>query len=369
MEGLEVSGFWNGRRVLVTGHTGFKGAWLCLWLERLGAEVRGLALAPDTAPALSDLLDAVPWDAATLTDVCDAGKVARDVAVARPEIVFHLAAQPLVRRSHADPVETFAVNVMGTVNLLQALRASPATRAVVVVTTDKVYENDGAGRPFSEGDPLGGSDPYSASKACAELVARSFRASFFRNGPALATARAGNVVGGGDLSADRLVPDAVRALAAARPLELRYPDSTRPWQHVLEPLSGYLALARSLVERPDQTPEAVNFGPEPDGTVPVARMVEVLAAALGATIPWRTSPGCHPVEATALTLRSDLAARTLGWRPRLSLAETLAWTADWYRAHRDGADMRAFSLAQVAAYETIGQASGTRPSAREGLAA
>ncbi|WP_043879549.1 CDP-glucose 4,6-dehydratase [Azorhizobium caulinodans] len=351
---MGVSGFWAGRRVLVTGHTGFKGAWLCLWLERLGAQVSALALPPDTAPALYDVLSPWPGQTHATIDIRDRAALASAVAEAEPQIVLHLAAQALVRRSYAEAVETFATNIMGTVNLLDAVRGVPGVEAVVVVTTDKVYANDNAGRPFSEGDTLGGKDPYSNSKACAELVTQSYRDSFFTtHGPRIATARAGNVIGGGDWSADRLVPDFVRALGKGEPVRLRYPDSVRPWQHVLEPLSGYLALAEALVTRPADAPLALNFGPDPASFASVAQVADGLGTAFGVETPWLPAGGTHPPEASALLLASDLAAATLGWRPRLPMADTIAWTADWYRAHREGADMRAFTLAQIAAYEEL----------------
>ncbi|MFG1399396.1 CDP-glucose 4,6-dehydratase [Roseixanthobacter pseudopolyaromaticivorans] len=351
---MAVSDFWNGRRVLVTGHTGFKGAWLCLWLEKLGAKVSAIALPAEGSPALYDLL--APWDgqAHYHGDVCAARPLAELVAKARPQVVFHLAAQALVRQSYAAPEDTFATNVMGTANLLAAVRDTQGVEAVVVVTTDKVYANDGAGTPFAEDDRLGGKDPYSASKACAELVAASFRESFFKaSGPALATARAGNVVGGGDWAAHRLVPDFVRALQAGEPIRLRYPASVRPWQHVLEPLSGYLALAQVLVERPRDAPPAVNFGPYPESFATVAQVADALGAAFGRPLPWTRDGANHPPEADALRLHSDLAARTLGWQPLLSMQDTLTWTAEWYRAQTEGADMRAFCLAQIARYEDL----------------
>ncbi|GGF49371.1 CDP-glucose 4,6-dehydratase [Azorhizobium oxalatiphilum] len=351
---MGVSGFWAGRRVLVTGHTGFKGAWLCLWLERLGAQVSALALAPDTQPALYEVLG--PWagQSHAIVDIRDRAALAGAVEEVQPQIVLHLAAQALVRRSYADPVETFATNIMGTVNLLEAVRGVPGVEAVVVATTDKVYANDNAGRPFSEDDTLGGKDPYSNSKACAELVTQSYRDSFFRDhGAKIATARAGNVIGGGDWSLDRLVPDFVRALGKGEPVRLRYPDSVRPWQHVLEPLSGYLTLAQALVERPDAAPKAVNFGPDPESFASVAQVADGLGVAFGMETAWLPSGGVHPPEASALLLSSARAAETLGWTPRLAMDTTISWTADWYRAHRAGADMRAFSLAQIAAYEEL----------------
>lgn len=347
-----MSGFWQGRRVLVTGQTGFKGAWLCLWLERLGARVTAVGLQPDTDPSLHRLLS--PFDGQThhIGDIRNLGAMERLVAMAQPEIVFHLAAEALVRRSYDDPVASFATNVMGTVNLLQALRRAARLRAVVLVTTDKVYANDEAGKPFEETDRLGGKDPYSASKACTELVAQSFRASFFADGgPAIATARAGNVVGGGDWAEDRLIPDFVRAMVKGEPLRLRSPMAIRPWQHVVEPLAGYLSLAETLATRPAGMPAALNFGPDPAQFASVAKVAETLGRAFDLALPWLPAGGPNPPEAQHLRLSSKLAAETLGWRPLLSFDETLAWTADWYRAHRDGADMRSVTEAQIAAYE------------------
>jgi len=356
------SALWQGRRVLVTGQTGFKGAWLCLWLERLGAKVNALALPPES-PALYQSL--TPWQGQVhrFGDIRDAETVQRAVAEAAPEVVFHLAAQAQVRRAYADPVGTYATNVMGTVNLLEAIAAQPGVRAVVVATTDKVYANphtptaQGApmrDRPFVESDPLGGSDPYSASKAAAELVCRSYRVTrLSRSGTALATARAGNVVGGGDFSSDRLVPDFVRALRAGEPIALRYPDAVRPWQHVLEPLAGYLALAEALLDRPELVPPALNFGPAPHEAARVAEVADALAAAFGVRSPWRQADGLHPPEAPHLRLNSDLAAQTLGWRPRLSLAQTLDWTAEWYRAEAEAGDVRALCHAQIERFSAL----------------
>src|SRR5580704_2743255 len=251
--------FWRTRRVLLTGHTGFKGAWMSLWLESLGAEITGYALAPAGEPNLWSMVGAAPNAGAprsVIADIRDARRVAEAVAQADPQIVIHMAAQALVRESYRDPLNTYATNVMGTAALLQACRPLAHLECVIVVTSDKVYENLGEGRAFDESDRLGGHDPYSNSKACAELVTASFRDSFFADGPPIATARAGNVIGGGDWSEDRLIPDCVRALIEAEPVSLRYPDAIRPWQHVLEPLSGYLALAQALVCSPSGAPRA-----------------------------------------------------------------------------------------------------------------
>ncbi|HVF75633.1 MAG TPA: CDP-glucose 4,6-dehydratase [Acidimicrobiales bacterium] len=345
--------FWRSRRVLVTGHTGFKGAWLALWLEHLGASVTGLALPPETPDGIFGLLGS--WDGldSRIIDLRDADAVIAAVADTDPDVVLHLGAQALVRRGYADPVGTYDTNVMGTAHVLRGVEAAPAVKAVVVVTSDKVYANDGAGRPFTESDPLGHGDPYSNSKACTELLVASWRASFLGpKGVPVATARAGNVVGGGDVAEDRLVPDALRALAAADVLRLRNPDAVRPWQHVLEPLAGYLLLAQRLVEGDQAVPDAVNFGPDEESCRSVSDVVQKVFELTG-TGKWEHEGGEQPPEATLLRLDSSLARERLGWRPRLDLDDTLAWTVDWWRAQREGADMRAFSLAQIATFEEL----------------
>src|SRR4051812_24320220 len=269
--------FWRGRRVLVTGHTGFKGSWLCLWLHALGAEVTGFAGPPPTEPSLFDAARVHEGLTSLTGDVRDLGRLVDVLRRARPEVVVHLAAQPIVRRSHREPVETFATNVLGTVNLLEAVRtAAPDVRAVVSVTSDKCYRNVGTERGYREDDALGGRDPYSSSKACQELVSAAYRDTYFAGATALATARAGNVIGGGDWAQDRLVPDLMRAALAGRPVTVRSPDSVRPWQHVLNPLSGYLRLAERLWDDGDAFAEAWNFGPEAQDARPVAWMVEHL---------------------------------------------------------------------------------------------
>jgi CDP-glucose 4,6-dehydratase len=340
--------FWQGRKVLLTGHTGFKGAWMSVWLRTLGADATGLALAPATTPNLWSLVGRGVHS--VIGDITDAALVRDVIAQVRPQIVIHMAAQALVRDSYRDPLRTYATNVLGTVNLLQACRFAPGLECVLVVTSDKVYEFDGDGRAFLETDRLGGADPYSGSKACAELVTTSFRNSFYADGPPLATARAGNVIGGGDWSADRLIPDCVRALAAGAPVSLRYPDAVRPWQHVLEPLSGYLALAQALVESPHDAPRALNLGPRAADTCTVREVVDAFSARFGGKPGWERDQGPHPLEARALTLSSGLAERTLGWRPCLGIAESVAWTANWYLAHAAGEDMVRFSEAQIAQY-------------------
>ncbi len=350
-----MSDFWRDRTVFLTGHTGFKGAWLALWLRELGAEVVGYALAPPTQPNLYSLLK-MPIRS-HIADIRDLGALREAMRTANPQVVIHMAAQALVRESYAKPLETFAANVMGTANLLQACRELPRLQCAVIITSDKVYENRGAGAPFKEDDRLGGHDPYSNSKACAELVTGCFRDSFFADGPPIATARAGNVIGGGDWSADRVIPDCVRALQAGTPVSLRYPDATRPWQHVLEPLSGYLALARALVQSPANTPRAVNFGPDSASFLSVHEVVEAFSARFDGKPGWRRDPGHHPPEARALTLSSALAERALGWRPAMDRNESVAWTADWYRAFAAGEDMQKFSHQQVAQYLARGAAS------------
>jgi len=336
---------------LLTGHTGFKGAWMSVWLRTLGADVTGIALAPATTPNLWSM---VGGDLrSVIGDITDAVLVRGVIEESRPQIVIHMAAQALVRDSYRDPLRTYATNVLGTANLLQACRFAPALQCVLVVTSDKVYESDLSGRAFAESDRLGGKDPYSSSKACAELVTTCFRNSFYRDGPPIATARAGNVIGGGDWSADRLIPDCVRALGAGVPVSLRCPDAVRPWQHVLEPLSGYLALLQALVETADTTPRAINLGPGSTGSGTVREVVEEFSARFGGKPGWVRDAGDHPPEMQALVLSSALAQRTLGWRTRLSVRECLSWSADWYRGHLDGEDMLALCKQQIAQYQLL----------------
>lgn len=346
--------FWAGQRVLLTGHTGFKGAWAAMWLGSLGAQVQGYALAPDQVPDLYSRILPVAGLASTFADLSDKSALETVIATFRPTLALHMAAQPLVRRSYAEPAQTFATNVLGTVNLLEALRGADALRAVLVVTTDKVYRNDGTGRPFVETDRLGGHDPYSASKACAELVVESYRHSFFAaRGIALAAARAGNVIGGGDWSADRLVPDVWRARHAGRPLELRNPAATRPWQHVLDSLAGYLVYLEGLARGAD-LPPALNFGPLAGArAITVAEVAEAVASEMGGNAAWVDAPGEHPPEMPALQLDATLAGRALGWRPRLDAADALRWTAEWYRAFDAGAAPRQLCLGQLRRYEDL----------------
>ena len=341
-------GFWRGRRVLVTGHTGFKGSWLALWLQELGAEVSGLGLDPPTEPSLYVAARVGEGVDSVHCDVREREAVAGAVAAARPDLVFHLAAQPLVRRSFEDPVGTYETNVTGTANVLDAaVRAG--TRAVAVVTSDKCYAVRADGRACREGDPLGGSDPYSSSKACAELVAAAWRDSFGDGGPAIATVRAGNVIGGGDWAPDRLVPDAMRAALDARPLLVRNADAVRPWQHVLNPLSGYLEVAQRLGREPGAA-EAWNLGPAADDELPVRAIADRVAALWGEGLEWRAEGDGGPPETAVLRLDSTKARERLGWAPRWHLDEALAATVDWFRAWRGGADARAITAAQIAAF-------------------
>jgi CDP-glucose 4,6-dehydratase len=352
LEDLVNRDVWQGRRVLVTGHTGFKGTWLMLWLERLGAEVCGLALDPPTSPSLHALarLDS---DGSDRVDIRDRDGVATRVTAVAPEIVFHLAAQPLVRTAFADPTGTYAVNVVGTANVLDAVRASPTVRAVVCVTSDKVYEPHEDGSPHGEADALGGVDAYSSSKAACELVAAAYRRSYLAPaGIALATARAGNVIGGGDWATDRVVPDVVRALGREEPVPLRHPDAVRPWQHVLDPLHGYLMLAERLLDDPGRAPAALNFGPDPEEACTVAQLVDRLTEGFGGRPGWVKDGDAPPVpETAALRLDASLAHATLGWSPRLDVDECLRWTVDWYVAHAAGGDAFELTLGQIAAFE------------------
>lgn len=358
MENLGLNkGFWAGRSVLLTGHTGFKGSWLLLLLERLGANVTGLSLAPPTKPALFDQISGDTRCNHHIADIRDAAAVEAIVANAAPEIILHLAAQPLVRRSYADPVETFSTNVLGTAHVLEAARKLTGLRAIVSVTTDKCYANDGRVEGYGEDARLGGHDPYSNSKACAELVSQCYRDSFFTGaGVGLATARAGNVIGGGDHSADRLVPDAARAFRAGRKVEIRNPDAVRPWQHVIEPIAGYCLLAQKLAADPSRFAGGWNFGPPPADMAPVSRVVELLASCWGQDHGYTQQPGDHPHEAAMLTLDSTKAMRELGWAPRLTLEQAVGWSAEYYRAVNAGVDAATVAMAQIDRYFRLADA-------------
>lgn len=350
---MMTPGFWRGRRVLVTGHTGFKGAWLSLWLGKLGAHVTGYGLAPATHPSLFDLAGLERGMDSVIGDVRDASALQRCVAHARPEVIFHLAAQALVRTSYEVPAETYATNVMGTVNLFEAVREAPNVLAVVNVTSDKCYENRESQRGYLEDDALGGSDPYSSSKACAELVTSAYRRSFFEQGPAVATARAGNVLGGGDWARDRLVPDMIGAFLRKEPVRIRYPEAIRPWQHVLDSLHGYLQLAESLVRDGTASAEAWNFGPGDASAINVAQLATRLSDLWGGDAAWQLESVHQPPESRTLKLDASKARRDLGWQPVLPLEETLRFVVAWYRAHHAGQDMRTFTLQQIEAFEVL----------------
>jgi CDP-glucose 4,6-dehydratase len=354
-DALPDPGFWAGRRVLVTGHTGFKGAWLSLWLAALGAEVTGFASGVPTDPSLFALARVGDDVGHVEGDVRDTEHVAEAIAGARPEVVLHLAAQPMVRRSFRDPVATYATNVMGTVNVLDAVRRAPGDdlRVAIVVTSDKCYENRNWVWGYREHEPMGGHDPYSSSKGAAELITAAYRSSYFTadGTPAIASARAGNVIGGGDWGEDRLVPDLFRAALAGEPLRIRNPDAVRPWQHVLNPLSGYLRLAERAWEDPEAA-QGWNFGPAEADAQPVAWIVDRIAQQWDGELRREVDPGPHPHEAHWLKLDSSLAGARLGWTPRWDLAEGLARTAGWYRAYRDGEDVRTTTLAQIRAFSS-----------------
>jgi CDP-glucose 4,6-dehydratase len=343
--------FWAGRRVVVTGHTGFKGAWLTLWLQELGAQVTGISVGVPTEPSLFALARVHEGITDLRADVRDRGAIAAAIRDAAPEVVIHMAAQPFVRRSFDDPVGTYETNVMGTVHVLEAVRATPSVRSVVNVTSDKCYDNREQRRPFVEDDCMGGHDPYSNSKGAAELVTDAYRRSFFSEpgGARLASGRAGNVIGGGDWGEDRLIPDVIRAAAAGTPIAIRRPDAVRPWQHVLEPLSGYLTLAQRLWN--DAAFAAGwNFGPAPDDARPVRWIADRITELWPEPLTWDIDTGAHPHEAGFLALDSTKARERLGWKPAWDLDEALARIVRWHVAHRAGEDMRAVTLAQIEAH-------------------
>ena len=348
--------FWRGKRVFLTGHTGFKGSWLSLWLQSLGAELTGFALAPPTNPSLFEEAKVADGMTSILGDVRDLTALQAALDKAQPEIVLHMAAQPLVRYSYQNPVETYAVNVMGTVHLLEAVRHTPSVRAVVNVTTDKCYENKEWHWGYREDEPMGGFDPYSNSKGCSELVTRAYRQSYFQagaNNVALASARAGNVIGGGDWALDRLIPDTVTAFEQGKPVTIRNPHAIRPWQHVLEPLRGYLTLAEHLYLEGTSYAEAWNFGPSDLDAKPVGWIVENLASLWGADAKWQIDSGDHPHEAHYLKLDISKARSRLDWHPKLPLIESLKLIVQWQRHRQSGAPIRQFTLDQIHAYQAI----------------
>ncbi|NMM13787.1 MAG: CDP-glucose 4,6-dehydratase [Rhodoferax sp.] len=344
--------FWHGKRVLLTGHTGFKGSWLSLWLQSMGAQVVGYALAPPTNPSLFDVAKVSQGMTSIIGDIRDLVKLQAVFAEHKPEIVIHMAAQPLVRYSYQNPVETYSTNVMGTVHLLEAVRNSPGVKAVVNVTTDKCYENKEWAWGYRENEPMGGHDPYSNSKGCAELVTSAYRSSFFQEKSiAMASARAGNVIGGGDWAADRLIPDILRAFEQNQPVIIRNPHATRPWQHVLEPLSGYLALAERLYTDGQTFAEGWNFGPTDDDAQPVQWIVEHMVSSWGNGASWQQDGGVHPHEANYLKLDISKAKARLGWQPRWTLQAALQASVDWHQQWLAGANMQAVTLGQINQYQ------------------
>ena len=351
--------FWRGKRVFLTGHTGFKGSWLSLWLQQLGAELTGYSLNPPTQPSLFDKAVVGRGMRSIIGDIRDSVKLISAVRDAAPHIVIHMAAQPLVRRSYADPVETYSTNVMGTVHLLEAVRQCDSVRAVVNVTTDKCYENREWLWPYRENEAMGGYDPYSSSKGCAELVTAAYRTSYFnandfaQHQVALASARAGNVIGGGDWAQDRLVPDIMAAFARKEPVLIRNPHAVRPWQHVLEPLRGYLTLAERLFTDGSSYAEAFNFGPREEDAQPVEWVVSKIAAKWGSSAVWNVDLGAHPHEASFLRLDISKASHRLNWRPVLNLDAALQLTVDWTRADLENKDLRGLTLAQINDYQTL----------------
>ncbi len=357
--------FWQGKRIFLTGHTGFKGSWLALWLQLLGAEVTGFALEPPTDPSLFVVGRVGAGMRSVIGDVRDLGLLQKSMQDANPEIVIHMAAQPLVRYSYANPVDTYTTNVIGSVHVLEAVRNIIGVKAVINVTSDKCYENNEWLWGYRENEAIGGYDPYSNSKGCAELVTAAYRSSFFnsaeysKHGVAIASARAGNVIGGGDWAADRLIPDFIRAALADETVFIRSPDAIRPWQHVLEPLSGYLVLAEKLYTQGEQFAEAWNFGPNDSDAKSVKWIVDQLVANWGDKASFKLEdtvvPGIH--EAHFLRLDCSKARMNLGWKPQWGATETIKRTCAWYRAYYEGQDIRSFTLDEIKEYQTLSHAS------------
>jgi len=348
--------FWQGKKVLLTGHTGFKGSWLSLWLQSMGAQVVGYALAPPTNPSLFEVAEVENGMTSIIGDIRDLAYLKNTFAEHQPEIVIHMAAQPLVRYSYLEPVETYSTNVMGVVNLLEAVRTTKSVKVVVNVTTDKCYENREWEWGYRENEAMGGFDPYSSSKGCAELVTAAYRSSYFHpdqyavHGVAIASARAGNVIGGGDWAEDRLIPDIMRAIMQGQAVNIRNPHATRPWQHVLEPLSGYLVLAQKLYEHGADYAEGWNFGPNDDDAKPVQWIVEKLTKSWGEGASWKLDGGDHPHEAHYLKLDCSKAKARLVWQPRWHLEEALGAIVEWQRAYQSNKTMKAMTLEQIKRY-------------------
>ena len=351
--------FWRGKRVFLTGHTGFKGSWLSLWLQSLGAELTGYALNPPSNPSLFEIARVADGMNSIIGDIRDQANLQKAITEANPEIIIHMAAQPLVRYSYENPVETYATNVMGTVHLLEAVRNSKGVKAVVNVTTDKCYENKEWPWGYRENEAMGGYDPYSNSKGCSELVTSAYRSSFFnpadyaKHGVALASARAGNVIGGGDWAQDRLIPDILAAFAQNQPVLIRSPYAIRPWQHVLEPLRGYLTLAEKLYTEGTSYAEGWNFGPNDIDAKPVEWIVKTLAEQWGNGASWTIDQAAHPHEATYLKLDISKARSQLNWQPALNLSQALQMIVDWYREYNNQKDMQNVVLRQIATYVTL----------------
>lgn len=348
-----TSEVWHGRRVFLTGHTGFKGSWLSLWLQLSGARLTGYALQPPTDPSLFTLADVAKGMTSIEGDVRDRSALTEAMRRSQPEVVIHMAAQPLVRRSYVDPLDTYSINVIGTVNVLEAVRQTAGVRAALVVTSDKCYRNDGRTSGYTEDDPLGGTDPYSSSKAACELVTHSYLATNWLNqgGPALASARAGNVIAGGDWATDRLIPDIMRAVMNDEPLVVRYPNAVRPWQHVLDCLNGYLMLCERMLIGGQTANGSWNFGPDGSDAPTVGALIEQLWALWGGTPRMVRADGSQPPEARYLQLDSTKARRELAWKPHLSLQQTLESIVEWYRAYRERGDLAAMTRAQIRAFQ------------------
>jgi CDP-glucose 4,6-dehydratase len=358
MEGLDVNpGFWATKRVLITGHTGFKGSWLSLWLQSMGAQITGFSLPPPTTPSLFVEAQVEEGMTHVLGDIRNLEDLQSAIHKSKPEVIFHMAAQPLVRHSYVDPVETYSTNVMGTVNLLEAVRRCNGVRAVVNVTSDKCYANKEWERGYVESDAMGGHDPYSSSKGCAELVSAAYTASFFNpadyqsHGVAVASARAGNVIGGGDWAKDRLIPDVIKSFTSDKALAIRNPEAIRPWQHVLEPLRGYIGLAEELYEQGPSFAEAWNFGPTESDTRPVEWIVQTMANLWHEPVSWSVEKREQPHEAQLLKLDVSKAARRLNWNPSMNLNMALQYTIKWNQDWRNGENMRRVTLCQIESYQ------------------